>query len=129
MAVFQELLKDARHVPGWRSVVSQILLGTLTPYFGPDRNEPGAQYLGRVIEAIRRRDPSVLHELLEVWRSANDRRLRTRISFPLQWLSDDGQSLNFQMLLTPWNEVDPGWALDWHPADAETWEWFENRTM
>lgn len=115
------------HVPGWREVAANVLPGTLTPYFGPAHDQPGGHYFRQVAEAIRRRDPEVLRDLLAMWRGTTDRKLRTRITFPLRWVTDDGVELEFAMLLAPWNEVDPGWALDWHPANAATWEWFEAR--
>jgi transcriptional regulator with XRE-family HTH domain len=113
-----------QNVENWGEVATAVLPGSLTPYFLGEGNGAAASYFHRLVEDIRGRDAAVLHTLLGLWRAAPRRRLTARVTFPLTWRAETG-TLHFDCTLAPWNEYDPGWAIDWHPADAATWRHLE----
>lgn len=49
--------------------------------------------------------------------------LSTRAAFPVIWRAEDGVILRFHGLLSLWSDALWYWALDFHPADADTWAW------
>lgn len=108
----------------WAAVARQLLPGTLSPFVNGAGQGPNAEYFHRVIRTVRQRDPAVLHELLRLWDEIEDQDPRARFLVPIRWLTDEGEQLLFNVLISPWNVIDPAWAVDWHPADAATWRWF-----
>lgn len=111
-----------RHVPAWHEAAAHILPGSLAPYISGDANDAESSYFRHVIESIRRRDPGVVRELVDLWRGAERPPLRARHVFPLTWRTDDGADLDFHVVVSPWHDIVPAWAMDWHPANAATWE-------
>lgn len=95
---------------------------------GGSRPTKVGAYFRSIVQHVRDREAaaghtqSVLDELAALWTAEPARRLSTRVSFSLRWASAR-TPLNFNALITPWNAmIDPYWAIDLHPADAETWE-------
>ncbi|MCZ2108336.1 MAG: helix-turn-helix transcriptional regulator [Dehalococcoidia bacterium] len=111
-----------QYVPGWREVAAHILPGSLAPYVSGDARDAESSYFLDVVNTIRRRDPDVIHELISLWQGAERPALRARHVFPLSWRISDGTLLDFHVIISQWNDIDPAWAMDWHPANAETWE-------
>lgn len=88
------------------------------PAQGPRFNASVVAWLSGIDEDRRMR-------LFQIWSEAPGWGVGNRVSFSAQWQTDDGESLTFHCLVTPWSNLLGIWAFDWHPADARTWEWVE----
>jgi len=110
-------------ITNWTSVATELLPGTLAQHVNGSSEGPNASYFRHVVENVRQTDPAVLADLVRLWRSGTTSPARVRILVPVHWRTEEQIELNFNVLISPWNAVDPAWAVDWHPADAATWEW------
>lgn len=108
------------HVANWDDVADALLPGALSQPFRDDRT-PAAAALRRVMRELRSADPELIGRLTELWRRARPTMLTNRLVIPIQWKHDDSSSLAFNCIASPWG-LTGGWALDWHPADAATWD-------
>jgi len=115
-----------RSVVNWSEVATAVLPGSLEPYFRGRGTGEKAPYFHSVIDEVRRHNEASLRELLDLWQATPRRRLTARITFPMTW-DEGGTTLRFNCVIAPWNAYDPAWAIDWHPADAVTWEWLSGR--
>lgn len=121
---FRESVED------WETVVTKIWPDELAIFASPpdgERPTMARSYFRSVLQHIHEREAaarltkSVLGELNALWEAAPDHRLATRIVFPLRWVRGRAP-LTFNVVVSPWNHmIDPYWAIDLHPADAETW--------
>jgi len=116
-------------VENWDEVVSAILPGSLAASIDGNESAPNDGYFRSVVEQIRRRDPQILARLIRLWRGAERRRNPQRVVFSIRSRRADGALLRFNCQLGPWDQRSPYWALDWHPADAETWNWLDTRAQ
>lgn len=53
--------------------------------------------------------------------------LANRVVVPLHWQIKNGPTLHFHCVVARWEQNHPYWAIDWHPADAATWVWLDER--
>lgn len=109
-------------VVNWEEVVTVLLPSTLKHLVAGSNGAGGAGPFASVVESLRDEDPAVLRQLLDVWRAAPPPS-SVRAYVPLVWCHADGTPLSFNCVLAPWNPMLGVWAIDWHPADADTWEW------
>lgn len=112
----------------WPEVVNTVLPGRLQPvvlgHLGGTKQE---SELRDVAEHLRENDREGLSMLFDAWANATAPANPRRIAVSLAWRTDGGERLAFHCLLNPWNSFDPYWAMDWHPADAKTFQWLERR--
>ncbi|MGI8553113.1 MAG: hypothetical protein ACR2PL_20350, partial [Dehalococcoidia bacterium] len=78
-----------------------------------------------LLETLAKTEPAGVAHLQELWQTAPPSTLSTRATFPVLWRADDGALLSFHGILSLWSDYLWYWALDWHPADAKTWEWLK----
>lgn len=128
------LVTDAafmRRTTNWEVVIANVLPGNLEAYMARPDGELGdpkdAAYFESVVQFVRRREvaagrgDAVIRKVFDAWRAKPDRRLTARITFPFA-CGPAGGALNFNTVIGPWNGMmDPYWAIELHPADAETW--------
>ena len=128
------LVTDAafmQRTSNWEVVIANVLPGNLEAYMARPDGDLGAAkdaaYFESVIQFVRRREiaagrgDAVIRKVFDAWRAKPERRLTARITFPFA-CDPDGGALNFNTVIGPWNGMmDPYWAIELHPADAETW--------
>ncbi|MGD9889794.1 MAG: helix-turn-helix domain-containing protein [Dehalococcoidia bacterium] len=89
-----------------------------------DANEPTPDdRLAGTIEAVRREDRDTVAHLRELWSAAPTTPPVLRVTVPIVWQATDGTPLVFHGLIFVWSAYERRWAMDWHPADAVTWQW------
>lgn len=114
------------HLVNWAEVVTALIPATLkTVLVAGDQGLRSGQ-LQSLADDIRRQGSEVLQELTELWRGRASAPTTARVVFPLIWRHDRGEVLAFNVIVAPWSAFDDAWAIDWHPADAETWTWLGN---
>ena len=112
----------------WAEVVSVVLPGRLQPLvLGHAGGVKQASELLDVTHQVNETDREGLVTLFDIWAARPNPVNPRRIAVKLWWSSETGERLAFHCLLNPWNAYDPYWAMDWHPADAHTFNWLKRR--
>jgi len=112
----------------WAEVVSVVLPGRLQPLvLGHAGGVKQANELLDVTHQVNETDREGLVSLFDIWAARPNPVNPRRIAVKLWWSSDTGERLAFNCLLNGWNAYDPYWAMDWHPADARTFNWLTRR--
>jgi hypothetical protein len=111
-------------IPNWFDVAVAIFPDALSPYLEVLERGSRVTHLRAVARAIRDRHPGdapALERILDALGYRDDCELKVRSVFPLTVSTSNGP-LNFNAVMAPWSAWDSKWAIDLHPADAETWE-------
>lgn len=114
----------------WPMVAATVLPGRLRPLvLGESGGVKEQTELADVAAHLRATDRGGLAALFDVWAESSDPANPRRIAVRLDWRTDDGRQLLFDCLLNPWDSFDPYWAMDWHPASPETFDWLHARGL
>lgn len=105
----------------WHEVVAVVLAPMLRPYLVEEMPMPPA--LRSTLEAVMQDSPDLFTRLTDAWQKSPPDDFGIRIVAPLEWLASDGNLLRFNTTITVWSAFDDVWAVDLHPADADTWRW------
>ncbi|MFN0095693.1 MAG: helix-turn-helix domain-containing protein [Dehalococcoidia bacterium] len=121
-------------VEDWSAVVGKIFPKDLEIYAAPPGVEPPEKddgYFSEVIQHVREREVeagrsrATLSDVREAWRANPSHRRGARVTFAMGW-GGTARRLAFNVVIIPWNAmIDPYWAIELHPADADTWELLE----
>jgi transcriptional regulator with XRE-family HTH domain len=120
IAVSRQMREQVRN---WDEVVRVMLPNHLEPLVLGAREDDRRAGLSDVARALRRQDPEGIERLLAAWSAAPAPPRRQRVAVKLDWVTPDGTKLAFHCLISGWNGYDPVWAMDWHPANAKTFEY------
>ena len=121
------LSREARErIVNWEEAVTALVPSTLRRALTGDRVPPSLRPL---VEQLTAEEPDVLRELQELWREAPAPVLTGHAVVPLVWQHSDGAVLAFHVVLDPPLGSGAPWVIDWHPADAVTWQWLGPSTL
>ncbi len=116
------------HVVNWPHLATALIPADLRLDGANPDAASDASPLAAALAPLLKRQPQVVQALRERAGSASSARPRSRVVFPLVWRHGDGTLLSFICVIGSWTAHHRLWAIDWHPADAESWEWFAKRT-
>lgn len=88
----------------------------------------GSAYFEAVVREIVEQDSEILPHLMELWFATLPRLATDRTTWRAEWRAGDGTLLQFNSMITGWDDFDGITINDWHPADAATWQWLNARS-
>lgn len=102
------------------------LIGRLISFMKPngltlDGSAP--TWINHLVVAIAQQYPDVLQRLWTLFGEVPAWIDGTRNIHPVEWRVSDGTELQFDYVGRIWNAHDGLFVIDWHPANAQTWEW------
>jgi transcriptional regulator with XRE-family HTH domain len=112
-------------VVNWEEVAAALLPASLRARTGGHGHRSVPRGIRSSLDDARRQDPTLPERLSEMWRTAPPPLVTSHVAVPLLWRTISGPVLAFNCIVAPWTAVSGTWAIDWHPADAATWEWIE----
>lgn len=115
-------------VVNWPDLAGALIPANLRLELGSADGAGDASPLGPALGQLLKRHPQLEQALRELAGSARVAQPRARVVLPLVWHHDDGTLLAFICVIGSWTAHHRLWAIDWHPADAESWDWFAKRT-
>ena len=111
-----------RRAVNWEEIAA-YLIGIIKLAL-PDTTQPGDNpYFWEVVQDIAIRFPEALNDLVRLWSTVPPLPPGQRNIYYPVWRTSDGARLRFNSVVSSWNDFDAFFANDWHPADADTWEW------
>jgi DNA-binding XRE family transcriptional regulator len=87
-----------------------------------ERVDRGA--LAQAVRGIVQRCPELARILSTLWSTSEVLEVMRPVA-KLNWRTAEGDSLVFDVVAARWSDASSMWALDFHPATAETWRWTE----
>ena len=111
----------------WGEVVAALVPVGLEPY--ATRNNPRLAQGSSLDEAVRRlrADSTAVAELKRIVRGGAGNP-PVRATCAVRW-RQEGVALTFDCIIAPHNVSDSVWAVAWHPADADTWDWIRQQAL
>jgi len=116
--------RDVR-LTNWNTIIGRLMsfykLGGLT------LSGDGPPWLTSLIEAVLHDHPDVLGRLLELWQTSPPWVDGERNVHRVEWRVQGQIDLAFDFVSRIWSAHDGIFVMDWHPANAATWEWLEGQ--
>lgn len=116
-------------IQNWEDAAITLLPSSVKPFLNPSITSTDASRFGSAVMNLRRRDPDSYNRLVALWERNPQTLFRLRITFPLHWRASDGTGLSFHGLVSGWAALSGYWAIDLHPANAETFEWLDRQPV
>jgi transcriptional regulator with XRE-family HTH domain len=111
------------HLGNWEDVLTALVPADARQQIAGSAESGSTERLIGTIVAVRAEDDETVARLRHLWSAAPAAPPALRVTFPVVWQADDGTPLVFHGLIFAWSAYDRRWAMDWHPADAATWQW------
>ncbi len=117
----------AAKLQNWDDVIGIMVGMWKTTGFDPMSPEGRTPYFENLMAFVFTHHTAEIGRLLNIWQGTTPHTEGQRVVFPARWRTSDGTQLCFNCELSGWSDFDAVAALDWHPADALTWQWLEAR--